>query len=151
MEYGVVLPVSSLTWERQDPPAAISIFEPTYRQAPLQTQLAVLHTKVLLPSSSTAKKHLILGEYNAAAIQCFAIFWLRNISGLPFANLLLEALKDGRKLAVSLPQFSFHSGRPPLALSQATRVPEPSMRLRSAYRTFSEMIPVVQQKQQPTL
>jgi hypothetical protein len=33
MEPGVVLPVSSLTWERQDPPAAISILQPTYRQA----------------------------------------------------------------------------------------------------------------------
>lgn len=59
---------------------------------------------------------------------------------------LLEAPKHGRKLAVSLPQFSFYSGRPPLALSQATRVPEPFMRLRSAYRTFWEMAPIAHQK-----
>lgn len=62
MESGVELPVSSLTWERQGPPAA-SILQPTYRQAPVlsKTLLAVLQTQVLLPSSSAAKKHSIVG------------------------------------------------------------------------------------------
>jgi hypothetical protein len=61
---------------------------------------------------------------------------------------LLEAPKEGRKLAVSLPQFSFHSGRPPLALSHATRVPEPScgcgVRIKHSGR---QHLPMVQQRQ----
>jgi hypothetical protein len=59
---------------------------------------------------------------------------------------LLEAPEDGRKLAVSLPQFSFHSGRPPLALSQATRVPEPFMRLRSVSNILGNNACTLRQK-----